>query len=135
MNPKVWLLLQRAREDLQAAEDVLRTTFPERAASDAYYSMFHAAEALLLSLGLEMSSHSATHAAFGLRFAKTRKLDPKLHGYLVQTFNARLTADYDVTVRLPLEEVQVLLAQAREFVMAAEEYLHNLEPRPATGEH
>ena len=77
MSSKVWQLLERANEDLTAAADILNTTLPERAVTDAYYAMFHAAEALLLSEGLEHASHSATHAAFGLRFAKTSKLDPK----------------------------------------------------------
>ena len=122
MNPKVWLLLERARDDLSFAEDTFRSG-RSRAASDAYYAMFHAAEALLLALGLELSSHSATHAAFGLHFAKTRKLDPKLHRYLMDAFDTRITADYDVTVRLKPEEVEVLLAHAKEFVAAAEEYL------------
>lgn len=127
MSPKVWQFLERAREDLQFAEDVLKTTLPERAASDAYYAMFHAAEALLLSIGLEMSSHSATHSSFGVHFAKTGKLDPKLHRYLVDAFNARLTTDYDVTVKLGLEDVREILTQAKEFVAAAEEYLNARE--------
>jgi uncharacterized protein (UPF0332 family) len=122
VNPKVWQLLERAREDIEAAGDILRTAHPERAADDAYYAMFHAAEALLLSLGLETSSHSATHAAFGLHFSKTGVLNEKLHRYLINAFNARVTATYDVTVKLRLEQVQEVLSWAKEFVAAAEEY-------------
>ncbi len=123
MNPKVWLLLERAREDLEAARDVLRTERPWRAATDAYYAMFHAAEALLLSLNIEMSSHSATQAAFGQHFAKTGRLDPRLHRHLLNAFDKRITADYDVTVKLRMEEVEELTAQAEEFVAAADRYL------------
>lgn len=126
MNPKVWLLLERAREDLAAAGDTLRTPRPWRAASDAYYAMFHAAEALLLSLDVEVSSHAATQAAFGQRFAKTGKLHPKLHRYLLNAFDKRISADYDVTVKLPVEDVEELVAQAREFIAAAEQYLESL---------
>ena len=127
MNPKVWQLMQRAEEDIEAAENVLRTAHPDRAASDAYYAMFHAAEALLLSLGIELSSHNATHAAFGLHFAKTRKLAPVLHRNMIEAFNARLTADYDVTVKLQVDQVREILGQAKEFVAAAEQYLNALE--------
>ncbi len=52
--------------------------------------MFHAAEALLLTQEIEVSSHGAVHAAFGLNFAKTGKLPAKLH--LIDAFDARLTA-------------------------------------------
>jgi len=126
VNPKVWQLLGRAQEDLRAAGEVLETSLPERAASDGYYAMFHAAEALLLSEGLEHSSHAATHAAYGLLFAKTGKLDPKFHRQMLAAYDNRLTADYDVTMRLPLEEVHALIAQAKEFVAAAEQYLNAL---------
>ena len=129
MNPKVWLLLARAREDLQFAEDVLQTGTAWRAAHDAYYAMVHAAEALLLSLGITTSSHSETHGAFGRHFAKTRALDPKFHRFLVDAFDARITADYDVTVTLQRKEVEPLLAQAREFVAATEQYLSAHETR------
>lgn len=70
MNPKVWSLLGRAHEDLAAAGELLQGSHPEHAASAAYYGMSHAAEALLLSIGIEVSSHGATHAAFGVHFAK-----------------------------------------------------------------
>jgi len=128
VNPKVWQLLERAHEDIEAAEDVFRTIHPERAASDAYYAMFHAAEAPLLSLGVETSSHSATHSIFGLQFSKTGKLDPKYHRYILDAFESRLAADYDVTVKLRLEEVQEILTQAKEFVAAADDYLRRLPP-------
>lgn len=88
--------------------------------------MFHAAEAVLLALGLELSTHSATHAAFGLHFSKTGRLAPQLHRYMLDAFDARLTADYDVTVKLRVEQVQEILAHAREFVAAAEEHLQKL---------
>jgi len=123
VNPRIWLLLERAHDDLAAAADVLKTERPWRAATDAYYAMFHAAEALLLSLGIETSSHSAAQAAFGQQFAKTGRLDTKLHRYLLNAYDKRITADYDVTVKLRTDEVQALVAQAEEFVAAAEHHL------------
>ncbi len=127
MNPKVWLLLEKAWEDIAAGKDILGTPRPWRAASDAYYAMFHAAEAMLLSLGIETSSHAATQAAFGQHFAKSRRLDPKLHRYLLNASEKRIASDYDVTVRLRTEDVQELLLQAEEFVGAAQYLLSSSE--------
>ena len=124
MNPKVGLLLERAREDLRVAQELFERAHTGHASSTAYYAMFHAAEALLLSLGIEVSSHSATHAAFGVHFAKTGKLDPALHRSLIQAFNKRIAADYDVAIQLPAEEVEAMLDQAGKFVAAAEELLN-----------
>lgn len=94
----------RAHEDVEAAEEVLLTTHPDRAAGDAYYAMFHAAEALLLSLGMEFSKHSATHAAFGKYFSKPGRVPQQLHRYMLDAFDARLTTEYDVTVKLRVEK-------------------------------
>jgi uncharacterized protein (UPF0332 family) len=48
--------------------------FARGAASRAYYAMFSAARALLLSQGLDFSSHSAVIAAFGQHFAKSGRV-------------------------------------------------------------
>jgi len=90
VNPKVWPLLGRAHEDVVVAEELLSESHPAHPASAAYYAMFHAAEALLLSLGIEVSSHSLTHAAFGVNFAKAGRVDVKLHRYLLDAFDRRI---------------------------------------------
>ena len=128
MNDEIQLFLERAREDWLFAENVYRTPYPQRAASPAYYAMFHAAEALLLSIGIETKSHAATKAAFGKHFAKAGRLDSKFHRYLVDGFDARITADYDVTITVKLETVEEMIGQAREFVEAAERYLQPPPP-------
>lgn len=55
---------------------------------------------------------------------KTRKLNTDLHRNLIHTFNKRVAADYDVSVKLTPEEARALPDQAHEFVTAAEIYLN-----------
>ncbi len=98
MNPKVWLLLEKAWEDIAAAQDVLGTPRAE-----------------------------ALRQAFGQHFAKSRRLDPKLHRFLLNASEKRIASDYDVTVRLRTEDVQELLLQAEEFVGAAQHLLSSSE--------
>jgi uncharacterized protein (UPF0332 family) len=54
-------------------------------------------------------------------------LDPKFHRYLIEAFDRRITADYDVTVRLGPEEAAEAVTQAKESAAAAEQYLNTLE--------
>ena len=55
---------------------------------------------------------------------RPRKLNPGLHRNLIQAFNKRVAADYDVAVKLTPEEARTLFDQAHEFVAAAETYLN-----------
>jgi len=79
MKDEIKVLLQKARDSLQAAELLKQGGYLGFAASRAYYTLFYVAEALLLDRGLSFSSHSAVIAAFGKEFAKTGVLDPKFH--------------------------------------------------------
>jgi uncharacterized protein (UPF0332 family) len=71
MNQDERYLLEKAKENIKAAELLLSQGFEEISASRAYYAMFYLAEALLHSRDLSFSSHSAVIAAFGKEFLKT----------------------------------------------------------------
>ena len=49
--------------------------------------MFYIAEAFLVGENLSFSKHSAVISKFGELFARTSKIDPKFHRYLI---NAKL---------------------------------------------
>jgi uncharacterized protein (UPF0332 family) len=67
-------LLAKARRSLEVAEGLLEEGHADFAVSRVYYGCFYVAEALLISEGL---SYSQVVAQFGVRFAKTRELDPR----------------------------------------------------------
>jgi uncharacterized protein (UPF0332 family) len=117
------LLLEKARRNLEAAELLSQSGYLEIAASRAYYSMFYAAEALLLARGLKYSSHSAVIAAFGKEFAKTGALAPRFHHYLVVSQNTRNESDYGSSANISREETEEALRWAAEFINAAREFL------------
>jgi hypothetical protein len=63
MDPKTQDLIatqiEKSNEKLDAAKTLLREGFIDDAISRAYYSMFHAASAVLSSEGITVESHSA----------------------------------------------------------------------------
>ena len=123
MKPEVEALLEKARRSQKAAAKLFKDGDVDFAASRAYYSLFYTAEALLLSLGLSFSRHSAVIANFGKEFAKTGILNPKFHHYLTESQDRRNIGDYSILAEVTKEEVREMLTWAKEFIRAAEGYL------------
>ncbi len=119
MKEQTRAFLDKAKENIDACGDLIRTGHFEVAASRAYYAMFYTAEALLAEEGEEFSSHGAVHSAFGQRFAKSGRLDTKFHRYLIDAYRERQAADYDAPAEVGSEEAETLLDQAKELLNAA----------------
>lgn len=116
-------LLDKAADSIEGAELLLNSGKNNISASCSYYAMFYIAEALLFEKNKEFSKHSAVQAAFGKEFAKTKKIDPKFHKYLLEAFESRLEADYGIDIYLNSKAAVELLEKAREFLIEAKYYL------------
>ena len=123
MNAQQAAYLEKARASLDAATLLLNQGFQDFSASRAYYSMFYAAEALLLSRGMSFPKHSAVVAAFGKEFAKTKLLPVEMHEHLREAEGSRLVSDYDIIEHISEERVRAHLAHAAEFLRTAERFL------------
>lgn len=119
MREEIAALLQKAEESIRAAELLLKEGLFAIAVSRAYYAMFYVAEALLLKEGVELSKHGAVVAVFGERFAKTGRLDPKFHQYLIEGLEERQAADYDAPAEFSREDAEKQVERAREFLSVA----------------
>jgi uncharacterized protein (UPF0332 family) len=123
MRVETQALLEKARQSLQAAENLRQDGFLDFAASRAYYAMFYTAEALLIEQGLAHSSHSAVIAAYGKTFAKTGILDSKYHRYLLDAQDTRNIGDYSIGSGVTEDQVRDSMNWAEEFLQAAETWL------------
>lgn len=123
MNLEAGKLLDKAEHAIRAATLLLDAGETDFAAGRAYYAMFYVAEALLCEQGLSFSKHTGVHGAFGEHFAKTSRLDPKFHRWLLDAFDYRITGDYDTAPSTPPEVVNTLVAQAREFLDEARRFI------------
>lgn len=106
----------KAEDSLRGAEILVREFLYDIAVSRAYYAMFYCAEALLDADGLKFSSHSAVLSAFGQHFAKSGRVPPEFHRYLIQAQDSRLLGDYDELSRSSEQEALKHIGRAREFV-------------------
>ena len=120
MNSEVQERFNRAKEFLRAAEVLHNGSFPSIAAGRAYYAMFHAATAALLSIGIERSTHRGIIAAFGHSFVKTGKIDKRFNADLRKAYLLRGEGDYVATPDMSVRESQILINAAKDFVAACE---------------
>ncbi|HEV8130931.1 MAG TPA: HEPN domain-containing protein [Acidobacteriota bacterium] len=115
-------LMDRARRSLRSAHRLLEAGDNDFAISRAYYAMYYAATAALLSQGLRRSKHSAVIAAFGQHLVKAGKFTPEQHRLLQIAFEDRTEGDYE-GVFPSREQVEARLREAEDFVQAADTFL------------
>jgi uncharacterized protein (UPF0332 family) len=127
MDPKIQDLIatqiEKSREKLDAAKTLLREGFIDDAISRAYYSMFHAASAVLLSEGITVESHSALKTMFGLHLIKTGKIEKKYGQWLNKLKDERENGDYDIFTSFELEDAKNGVNEAEEFLEEMRKYL------------
>ena len=123
MNEEIQAEIAVAHQALLAAEHLYRLNLPRDAATRIYFAMFHAASAMLLAEDKRFQSHGETIGAFGLFFAKTKRIDPKFHRYLIDAEDFRQEADYVTMLAVSPEKVIEWIAKAREFVAMAEAFI------------
>lgn len=128
MTPEQQKLLEKANRSLQAARELNSKGFPDFAASRVYYSMFYIATAFLEADGLSYSKHSAVIAAFGERFARTKRIRVELHRYLIEAERIRLKADYNTELNITETEVDRLIFQGEEMLNFALANIDSLPP-------
>jgi len=120
--------MEQASDALQAARTLIDAGLPRDAVNRAYYAMFYAVLALLITRGLGPSSHSGSLTLFSREFVKTGLLSPEMAKLAQRAFDQRLEADYAEMVAFSTEDVEDTLAQAQTFVDRVAELLPDLLP-------
>ena len=120
MTPEQAALLRKARASLGAARLLAeQEDYFDFAVSRTYYTMFYIAEAMLLGEELAFSKHSAVIAAFGEIFAKTDRVPPKFHRYLIEGEDIRNIGDYDIKSGVTGDKVREQVVRAEKFLELA----------------
>lgn len=112
-------LMLKAQQSLEAAKLLLSNGYPDFAASRAYYAMFYIAEAFLEGEGLTFSKHSAVIAAFGREFAKTQRVPPDFHRFLIEAQELRTTGDYGQFNAVTVDQGAEQIHRAEAFIELA----------------
>lgn len=115
--------LERAKEALTAAQNLLEDELFSDSISRSYYAIFHAARAVLLTKEIEPETHSGAISMFGLHFVKPGLIEEKYGKIFNEAKDVRELGDYIVTKKFTKEEANKRVTQAIEFLNRIEKYL------------
>jgi uncharacterized protein (UPF0332 family) len=124
--------LERAEVCLREAEKLHDAELPFGAASRAYYAVFHAARALLFSVGVEARTHQGTVSLLGEHFVKVGKLSSEMGRLLSRMQRDREDADYGTGAVFTDVESEKLIADARRFVAEVLRLIPDASPATRT---
>jgi uncharacterized protein (UPF0332 family) len=115
--------LAAAASDLKDSEDVFRIGKYKLATITAYYSMFHAARALLYSAGYREKSHFCLRTAIKNIFVDKNQLEPSFLDDYDMAKDLRENADYKSDFYK--EGAEQLISKAKRFFVKAKALLNN----------
>jgi len=118
--------VQKAEKKLKVAEKLFKSGDYEDAVSRAYYAVFHAAQALLLTEGEKAESHKGVVTLFGLFFVKTGKFTRNTGKYLANLKDDRESGDYEVFSYIDRETAETAISEAQKFIKEGKAYLRKI---------
>ena len=119
---EVQTYLKLAEEKLIVARDLLGLAHYRDVVAKAYYTMFYAAKAALLTAGAGgVRRHTGVVSFFAEHFVKTGKIDRRYSASLARALNDRIAADYQVEFEATEELARQSMADAEAFLAKAQE--------------
>ncbi|WP_141266164.1 HEPN domain-containing protein [Thermodesulfovibrio sp. Kuro-1] len=111
--------LKRAEEELKAANILQEKEFYYKSIVSAYYTVYHAAKALLLIKCVDPKTHEGVERMFGLYYIKTGDFDTKIGKVIGRLRKMREEADYYPEIPFDREDSKEAIVLAREFLEKA----------------
>jgi len=109
--------LAAAKDDLAEAKDRFKNGKHKYATINSYYSIFHAARALLYSKGYRERSHHCLSVALETLFVETGKMSNRFIGIFKNSMSLRENADYSGS--FSKESAFLSISNAQEFLEIA----------------
>lgn len=121
---KISLELKRSNESLKSAKVLMKEELYEDSISRAYYAIFHAAKAILLTIDVEPKTHEGAIKKFGHHFVETGLIEKEIGRIFGRAQKVREKSDYDVAKEFSEEDANEWITMAEKFVKRIQEYLH-----------
>ena len=117
------LIIAKAENKIKTADFNFSAGQYDDAVSRAYYAVFHALTACLLSKGLSFSSHSQVIGAFNREFIKSGTF-PKAFSKDIQIlFDDRQSGDYDILTPIDEQMAATDIKRAKTIVDSIKQHL------------
>jgi uncharacterized protein (UPF0332 family) len=126
MKIELCQILEKAESKLKTARIDFDNGQYDDAISRAYYAVFHAISAALLSRQLVFSSHSQVVGAFNKEFVKAGIVPKEFTAIIQRLFADRQTGDYDIIDVIDKETAAEGIRNAVTILSAVRSYLETI---------
>ena len=117
------LMINKAHRSLNAANRNIDEGDYDFASSRAYYAVFYAMEAVLLTKNLTFSKHAGVISAFNRDFVKSGIFPKDFSKSIARLFREREMGDYDFTLSISEKDAKEDTRIAENIVDVIEKYL------------
>lgn len=117
--------LERAKEDLLAAETSHQAGFYKAAINRSYYAIFHAIRAVNVLNNFDASKHSSVIAHFNQFYVHTGEFERGVYKIIDSAYRIREKCDYSDFFIASKADSEIQLKHAHDFVSVVEVYLDN----------
>jgi len=118
--------LSSAKEDYQAAYELVNNGHFRISNNRAYYTIFHCMRAVLAIEGIDFKKHSAVIAYFNQHYIKTGKFDNNLYRIIADASYIRNESDYSDFYIASKEDSLKQLENAKFFLESVDRFLKNV---------
>jgi len=115
--------LERAKDTVQEAVDMLEKDHYNAAVNRLYYACYYAVSALLVKNNIQAHTHSGVKQMFGMSFIVNGKLPRTYNITYTELFDKRHSGDYDDFLSFDRETVERLLPDTQAFIEAIEKLI------------
>jgi len=115
--------LERAREDLETAEENLASGKYRASVNRAYYAVFHALRAITALDQFDSGKHSGIIAFFNQHYVKPGIFDKEISKMIDSCYRLREKADYDDFFLAAKDDAVIQFEKAKRIMEAVEQYL------------
>ncbi|MEW6096742.1 MAG: HEPN domain-containing protein [bacterium] len=115
--------LQKCDECFTASALSLEKELYNSSVSSAYYSVLHAAKAVLLSQNIEAFTHNGISSKFALNFVKKGIFDKRFSRLFGRLRKAREDGEYKTVIIYTKQEASLRIEEAREFIKEMKAFL------------
>jgi len=126
--------LEKAKGDLETAELNLKNNKLSQSINRSYYSMFHAARALLALDKLDSKKHTGVISLFNQHYIKPGKIELEFSRMLFDAFEIRNENDYNDFYIAVKEDAKIQLENAKKFLKRIQEYIETVVTKEAEKE-
>jgi len=125
---KIKKQIEKAEKKLDSSKLLLDNGNFEDSISRAYYGMYHAAMAVLMTKDLEPpKTHSGLITLFGLHFVKEGIFERKYGKMLSDAKEEREEGDYEIFYETTKQRAEEILTNAKEFLSEVKDFLSTLD--------